>query len=84
MTAPAARSRFTKKASAGGTRPGQRQRTGGRHHFVARGDVVLDEHGDAMQRTSRPARLPLAVKRLGNRDCASGLSSMTELSFGPC
>jgi hypothetical protein len=42
----------------------ERQRAGGRRHAVAGVDVVLEQHGDAVQRTAR-ARTPALTVELG-------------------
>ena len=42
--------------------PDQRQRPGGRLHLIGGGDIVLDQHGDAMERTPRRSLRELGIE----------------------
>ena len=64
--APAARSRSTTNASRVGRAVDERERAGGGVHPVGGVDVVLHEHGDAVQRTARLARSSFRVERRGD------------------
>ena len=63
ITAPASRSRPTTNASRGGPRVAERERPRRRLHAVGGVDVVLDQHGDPMERSANLARTPLGVHR---------------------
>ena len=66
ITAPAARNRFTMKASRGAMRSFQRQRSGRGLHAIVRVDVILDQKRDAVQRPARLARPAFLVARCGD------------------
>ena len=50
-----------------GRRAGERQRTGRRHHAIARGDVVLDQDRDAVERSAYAAGTAFGVESVGDR-----------------
>ena len=65
-TAPARRRRATISASCVGGRVDQGERPGRRPRSPGGVDVVLDEHGDAVQRAARASRAPLFVELAGD------------------
>src|SRR5213075_1618289 len=47
-------------------RSAERQRTGRRRHPIVRIDVVLDEHGNAVQGSAQPSGFALAIKSVSD------------------
>ncbi len=66
ITAPASRSRVDDERVLGRRGAGERQRSGGRHHAIGGGDVVLDQDRDAVQRAANTPAPALGVEPIGD------------------